>query len=121
MREQLQKLIDVMKQQHSEMLAVGNNLGLVCAIFHNTTIHELEAILAANPEPAVRLRAGWVCKDREGLSWHTEKPWCGTDHYYDNARHSVWVSNSCPNYEDCFTDPWPDKPNGGPECLMEVN
>lgn len=110
MREQLQALVDEMTDeiQMSERRPLIDSVSLR---------GKLRAILAASPQ-SVSVKPGWVCKDHGGcLTWFSAKP-----EWY--PEHREWATPE-PNGEDwteagCVTDPWPDKPNGGPECIMEV-
>jgi hypothetical protein len=110
MREQLQKLIESLNERYSPSVPAENGLLVL------TAIEELNAILAANPEPAVRLRAGWVYKDAAGVWWSEKVPyWVKSEECWDTLSGTAyqWI-------DVVITDPWPDKPNGGPECVMEV-
>ena len=112
MREQLQKLIESLNERYSPSVPAENGLLVL------TAIEELNAILAANPEPAVRLRAGWIVKDGDGLTWLECTPvWYGLAEAWGGQQ---TMSSSEWSDATCVIDPWPDKPNGGPECLMEV-
>lgn len=112
MREQLQKLIHMLKLSHSAAFTPEYREGLQLAI------DEIEAILAANPEPVVRLRPGWLCKDYCGTHWFENKPtWHGDWNYTDDM--SEWALMAS-DIGDGLIDPWPNHPNGGPECLMQV-
>ena len=109
MREQLQKLIDKYLKREDD----GGYSRIVSA---QSVADELESILAANPEPVVRLRPGWVAKDSDGLWWLEHKPvWYGES----------WGAQNCMSATDwcdgeSIVDPWPNHPNGGPDCWREV-
>lgn len=106
MREQLQKLIDKYLKREDD----GGYSRIVSA---QSVADELESILAANPEPVQLVKPGWLCKDRNGLVWCDEKPEF-SDWWYTQPDSQV------EELLDVLIDPWPDHPNGGPECLMEV-
>lgn len=82
---------------------------------------DIESILATEP-PAVTVRAGWITKDWTGVCWWDNKPHWWADS--PEVRKHFWIHGSLHgrtvNCTFLFTDPWPDKPNGGPECCMEV-
>lgn len=101
MREQLQELVD---RWHTR--------GIPSILW---VLAELKRILAAE-QPAVTVRAGWVCKDSHGLCFSKARP--------DWVHYGMWVSGTVDqrlfNVGWLITDPWPNKPNGGPECILEV-
>ena len=106
MREQLQALL----VELNDNIAYGDTVGI------GWVKSRIGRILAANPEPVVRLRPGWVAKDGDGLWWLEHKPvWYGES----------WGAQNCMSATDwcdgeSIVDPWPDHPNGGPECWREV-
>lgn len=108
MRDKLQALVDHINKVKPD-IAVSN---MVAHSVCDLVIEELESILATEP-PAVTVRAGWVCKGWIGMHWTSEKP-----------KWSESLGWSCFDdaliVDECIIDPWPDKPNGGPECLLEV-
>ena len=109
MREQLQALVE---QFRGRLLSA--DIADVRCIFDKFDLQQLESILAT-PEPAVTVRKGWVCKDKFGLWYYAMKPkWSG--YWYGIRQRGL----TCEKVSKIITDPWPDHPNGGPECLMEV-
>ena len=67
----------------------------------------------------VKLNPGWICKDNNSLWWTDQKPPFNT--YFDPGEVSQWESRGHWRVmRNCIVDPWPDKPNGGPECILEV-
>lgn len=112
-REQLQALVDEYKWLQSawtETLLLDSK----------KVINNLESILATEP-PAVTVRKGWVAKDSAGVAWYAANPIPnadGDDFMWELSAHGI-----CQLVDEtgqCIDDPWPDKPNGGPECVMEV-
>ncbi len=100
-REQLQELVD--RYDRAPLTA---SAGWV--------IGKLEAILAVS-QPSPSVKPGWVCKDNKlGIFWSDMKPiWDDTKRTWLHPRRCIFLYQA-------ITDPWPNKPNGGPECLMEV-
>lgn len=108
MRDKLAKLIN-------DIIDGMDELAEVPVIDAESLLKKLESILATEP-PAVTVRAGWVCKDNEGLLWFNDKPvWSSYCGWGGTSRTPLHYADA-----ECITDPWPDKPNGGPECCMEV-
>lgn len=63
------------------------------------------------PVNSIKLRPGWVCKDRHGCWWFSKQPvFTG---YWDHLHGSYLIERSS-------VDPWPDKQIGGPDCFLEV-
>lgn len=105
-REQLQALV--------KDIRFTRNLSIM--LDRRRILMELESILAT-PDPAVTVRKGWIAKDITGVFWYREKPeWGGHGSWYPSDPDS-YVSEYI---GDIITDPWPDKPDGGPECVIEV-
>lgn len=110
MKDKLQALVDEL----NHYCQYGDTVGISWV---KTRVLNLMDRLATEP-PAVTVRKGWVCKDGDGsLNWFAAKP-----EWYPS--HKEWATPE-PTGDDwteasCITDPWPDKPNGGPECLLEV-
>lgn len=105
MREQLQALVKDIK--------FIRNMNVM--LDRRRILMELESILAT-PDPAVTVRKGWIAKCDFGLTWFPEKP------YWDRG---TWICSGRIAFldgvvEHIITDPWPDKPDGGPECVIEV-
>lgn len=117
MREQLQKLID------DELLFI--NAIPDCDDFIDEKsareffVRKLEAILAASL-PSVQVKPGWVCKDSQGMCWFASEPVYVESRLQWELMDSLWDDSTTLECERMVTDPWPDKPNGGPECLLEV-
>ena len=105
MREQLQALVKDIK--------FIRNMNVM--LDRRRILMELESILAT-PDPAVTVRKGWVCKDRCAVRWSSKQPeWA--------VRSELWITPAgsiSVHVEDFLNDPWPDKPDGGPECVIEV-
>lgn len=104
MREQLQSLVDRWNDVANTCHEDGEQWTMsVCA-------DELETILAT-PDPAVTLCRGWLCKDHTGIYWQGWQPkWNRMLGRFDQDQLMRVPVN----------DPWPDHPNGGPDCCMEV-
>lgn len=67
----------------------------------------------------VKLKPGWIVKGVSGWLF-----WC-SDPVRWLPEHKTWVStgksmSAWASVTDCIVDPWPDKPDGGPECILEV-
>lgn len=113
MREQLRRLIDEELQFINAIPDCDDFVDEKSA--REFFVRKLESILAT-PDPAVTVRKGWVAKCGFGLTWFPERP------YWDI---NTWICSGRIAFldgvvEHIITDPWPDKPNGGPECVMEV-
>ena len=67
----------------------------------------------------VKLKPGWICKDQNSLWWTDLKP-----SFINNfdSEINAWEGRGCwcAMRNNCIVDPWPDKPDGGPECILEV-
>lgn len=108
-REQLQALVDELR-----LRLLDAELSDRRCVFEIPDLLRLKAILAT-PEPAVTVRKGWVCKDNSGIWWYSDKPfWDVGCEWWDNNGTMHQLLNGA------ITDPWPDHPNGGPECVMQV-
>lgn len=110
-REQLQALVDEYKWLQSawtETLLLDSK----------NVINNLESILATEP-PAVTVRKGWYAKDANGLAWFKEEPkYAGYGSWYPCDPDSNYIND----IDGVIIDPWEEShPNGGPECVMEVN
>lgn len=103
-REQLQALVDEMDQN-----------GIPS---EGWVMLRLESILATEP-PAVTVRKGWYAKDANGLAWFKEEPkYAGYGSWYPCDPDSNYIND----IDGVIIDPWEEShPNGGPECVMEVN
>lgn len=68
------------------------------------------------------MKAGWVCKDSLGLWWSDTNPSWREAQPFDCVD-GLWYSQTNFTYMTSviFNDPWPDHPNGGPECILEIN
>ena len=103
MREQLQALVN-------DIIDEIDELDEIPTVDADSLLIKLNAILAT-PDPAVTVQPGWYCKDGFGF-WRfiAEPTFAG-----------AWIGVRRIRIQDsAITDPWPDKPNGGPECVMEV-
>lgn len=62
----------------------------------------------------MEIKPGWISKGRDGLYWFSAKPcW--------NYLYCEWEQDDGQTFGAfCIVDPWPDKPDGGPECILEI-
>lgn len=61
-----------------------------------------------------RVNPGWIVKGEYGVEHYESKP-----NY--NELQGDWSSEECPLDAACLVDPWSDKPNGGPDCILEIH
>lgn len=114
-REQLQALVDELR-----LRLLDAELSDRRCVFEIPDLLRLKAILATEP-PAVTVRKGWLAKDSAGVAWYAARPnptADGDDFTWELSAHGI--CQLCDETGECITDPWPDHPNGGPECIMEV-
>jgi len=87
----------------------GVGRGLLINLMNKLSTQRRDMIVAS-------VRKGWLCKDMYGFWWCNEKPeWAGYGSWHRSDPDSM-----IEEVHRIITDPWPDHPNGGPECVMEV-
>lgn len=110
MREQLQKLIE----RWNKSFVVSSDQGRHAeALAFRYRAAEVQNIIKSNPDTEFRINPGWLCKDSLGIHWCNSKPRLDENNYWDSSDGPIWVTPAVP-------DPWADKPEGGPECLIEI-
>ena len=105
-------MTQTMREQIQELVDRWHNRGIPSILW---VLEELKRIIATSP-PVVSVKPGWVCKDAAGIWWSEKAP-------YWTENPDRWNFLCGHDYQwciICITDPWPDHPNGGPECILEI-
>jgi hypothetical protein len=76
--------------------------------------HGWERVHVAVPH----IKPGWIVKDCHGLWWTDETPFFDENQWQSaacNRRAADW------QVMRCIADPWPDQPDGGPDCILQIH
>lgn len=105
MRDKLQSLVEDLT--YEKTMSRYSDTVDVCT----QLLRRLNDIIATE-QPAATVKAGWLFKDRHGFWWDACKPELFADGVWARSE-DAWVAGF-------IIDPWPDQPDGGPDCLLEV-